>query len=172
MTNNSDLMNIGTVLIIASSFLLPTSPLLAQSASKDSNSEQAKFYSSEKIEWKDGPPALPRGAKVAVLEGDPAKEGPFVMRLLFPDGYHIPAHTHPKIERVTVISGALYLAMGDKLDRSAAQKLSTGTYGFWPAGMKHAAWADETVIQVHGIGPWTINYVNPADDPRNANKSL
>jgi len=166
-------MNIGTISIITWSFLLPTSSLLAQSASKDSHSEQAKFYSSEKIEWKDGPPALPRGAKVALLEGDPAKEGPFVMRLLFPDGYHIPAHTHPKTERVTVISGALYLAMGDKLDRSAAQKLSTGTYGFWPAGMKHAAWADsETVIQVHGIGPWTINYVNPADDPRNAKKSL
>jgi quercetin dioxygenase-like cupin family protein len=166
-------MNIATVSIIAWSVLLPTSSLLAQSAPNDSQSEQPKFYSSEKIEWKDGPPALPRGAKVAVLEGDPAKEGPFVMRLLFPDGYHIPAHTHPKTERVTVISGALYLAMGDKLDRSAAQKLSTGTYGFWPAGMKHAAWANsETVIQVHGIGPWTINYVNPADDPRNAKKSL
>ena len=166
-------MNIGTVSIIALSFLLPTSSLLAQSAPKDSHSEQAKFYSSENIEWKNGPPALPRGAKVAVLEGDPAKEGPFVMRLLVPDGYHIPAHTHPKTERVTVISGVLYLAMGDKLHRSAAQKLSTGTYGFWPAGMKHAAWADsETVIQVHGVGPWTINYVNPADDPRNANKSL
>ena len=166
-------MNIGTVSIIALSFFLPTSSLVAQSAPKDSHSEQAKFFSSENIEWKNGPPALPRGAKVAVLEGDPAKEGPFVMRLLFPDGYHIPAHTHPKTERVTVISGVLYLAMGDKLDRSAAQKLSTGTYGFWPAGMKHAAWADsETVIQVHGVGPWTINYVNPADDPRNANKSL
>ena len=165
-------MNIGTVSIIACSFLLPTSSLLAQSESKDSYSEQAKFYPSEKIEWKDGPPALPKGAKVVLLEGDPTKEGPFVMRLLFPSGYHIPAHTHPKTERVTVISGALYLAMGDKLDRSAAQKLSPGTYGFWPAGMRHAAWTDsETVIQLHGVGPWVINYVNPGDDPRNANKS-
>jgi quercetin dioxygenase-like cupin family protein len=166
-------MNIGTVSIIAYSLLLPTSSLLAQSESKDSYSEQAKFYPSEKIEWKDGPPALPKGAKVALLEGDPTKEGAFVMRLLFPGGYHVPAHTHPKTERVTVISGALYLAMGDKLDRSAAQKLSPGTYGFWPAGMKHAAWVDsETVIQLHGIGPWVINYLNPADDPRNANKTL
>src|SRR5205809_6546631 len=139
---------------------------------EESHSEQAKFYSSDKIEWKDGPPALPTGAKVALLEGDPSKEGPFVMRLLFAGGYHIPAHTHPKTERVTVISGFFYLAMGDKLDHSAAQRLATGTYGFWPAGMKHAAWADsETVIQVHGIGPWIINYSNPADDPRNANKS-
>jgi quercetin dioxygenase-like cupin family protein len=170
---NPDLMNIGTVSIIAWSCLLPASLLLAQSPSKDAHPEQAKFYSSEKIEWKDGPPLLPTGAKVALLEGDPAKEAPFVMRLLFPAGYHIPPHTHPKTERVTVISGALYLAMGDNLDRSTAQKLSTGTYGFWPAGMKHAAWAEsETAIQVHGIGPWIINYVNPADDPRNAKKSL
>jgi len=166
-------MNLATVSIIVWSCLVPASSLLAQSASKNSHSEQAKFYSSENIEWKDGPPALPAGAKVAVLEGDPAKEGPFVMRLLVPDGYHIPPHTHPKTERVTVMSGAFYLAMGDKLDRSAAQKLATGTYGFWPAGMKHAAWAEgETVIQLHGKGPWMINYVNPADDPRNAKKSL
>jgi quercetin dioxygenase-like cupin family protein len=165
-------MNIATVSIIALSCLLPASSLLAQSASKDSHSEQAKFYSPEKIEWKDGPASLPAGAKVAVLEGDPAKEGPFVMRLLVPDGYRIPPHMHPKTERATVISGVFYLAMGDNLDRSAAQKLTTGTYGFWPAGMKHAAWAEgETVVQLHGIGPWMINYVNPADDPRNAKKS-
>ena len=95
------------------------------------------------------------------------------MRLRFPSGYHIPPHTHRKTERVTVLSGALYLAMGDKLDRSSAQMLAAGTYGFWPAGMKHAAWADsETVIQLHGIGPWTIKYLNPADDPRTEKKPL
>ena len=166
-------MNIGIFLVIAIANLLPASNMLAQAPSKDSSSEQAKFYSSENIEWKDGPAALPRGSKVAVLEGDPAKEGPFVMRLHFPGGYYIPPHTHPKTERVTVLSGALYLAMGDKLDRSSAQMLAAGTYGFWPAGMKHAAWADsETVIQLHGIGPWAIKYVNPADDPRTGKKPL
>jgi quercetin dioxygenase-like cupin family protein len=166
-------MNIGMFLIIAMTCFLPASNVLAQPPPKDSSSEPAKFYSFESVEWKDGPAALPRGSKVAVLEGDPAKEGPFVMRLRFPSGYHIPPHTHPKTERVTVLSGALYLAMGDKLDRSSAQMLAAGTYGFWPAGMKHAAWADsETVIQLHGIGPWTIKYLNPADDPRTEKKPL
>jgi quercetin dioxygenase-like cupin family protein len=166
-------MNIGTFLVIALSCLLPASNLLAQAPSKDSSFEQAKFYSPENIEWKDGPAALPSGSRVAVLEGDPAKEGPFVMRLLFPGGYRIPPHTHPKTERVTVLSGTFYLAMGNKLDRASAQKLAAGTYAFWPAEMKHAAWADsETVIQLHGIGPWTINYLNPADDPRTTKKSL
>ena len=108
---------------------------------------------------------------MAVLEGDPTKEDPFLVRFQFPDGYHIAPHTHPKTERVTVISGNLYLATGETLDRNSAKKLPAGSFGYWPAGMKHAAWSEgETVIQLHGIGPWQINYVNPADDPRNAKK--
>src|SRR4029453_5246826 len=130
-----------------------------------------RLYPATTIEWKAGPSSLPTGAKMAALEGDPTKEGPFVMRLQFPDGYHIPPHTHPKTERVTVVSGTMFLATGENLDRSAAKTLPAGTYGFWPAGMKHAAWFDGgTVIQLHGVGPWQINYLNPADDPRKAKK--
>ena len=148
-------------------FGLPLTRLAAQPA----QSLDMGFYGPETIEWKAGPAAIPPGAKMAVLEGDPTKEGPFVVRFQFPEGYHIPPHTHPKTERVMVISGTLFLAMGENLDRSAAKTLTAGTYGFWPAGMKHTAWSQgETVIQLHGIGPWQINYVNPADDPRNAKK--
>jgi quercetin dioxygenase-like cupin family protein len=155
-------------------FVLAVSParLAGQPSTETAHSAELGLYAPEKIEWKAGPPSLPAGAKMALLEGDPTKEGPFVMRLQFPDGYHIPPHTHPKTERVTVISGAFYLAMGEKLDRSDAKKLPAGSFGFWPAGMKHTAWAEgETVLQLHGIGPWQINYLNPADDPRNAKKS-
>jgi len=141
-------------------------------SAEDMQSTDMRLYPPTTIEWKEGPAALPSRAKVVVLEGDPMKEGPFVIRLQFPDGYHIPPHTHPKTERVTVISGALYLATGEALDRNSAKKLPAGSYGFWPAGMKHTAWSEgETVIQLHGSGPWQINYVNPADDPRNAKKS-
>jgi quercetin dioxygenase-like cupin family protein len=76
------------------------------------------FYGAETIEWKAGSAAIPPGAKMAVLEGDPTKEGPFVVRFQFHEGYHIPPHTHPKTERVTVISGTLFLAMGENLDRN------------------------------------------------------
>jgi quercetin dioxygenase-like cupin family protein len=159
-------------LIAVCGIALPMTRLAGQSAAEPAHSPEAGFYAPERIEWKPGPPSLPPGAKMAVLEGDPTKEGPFVMRLQAPDGYHIPPHTHPKTERVTVISGTLLLAMGDNLDRSAAKTLPAGTYGFWPAGMKHTGWFDgATIIQIHGIGPWQINYVNPADDPRNAKKS-
>jgi len=120
------------------------------------------------MKWHDGPPSLPRGAKVALLEGDPAKAGPFVLRVKMPDGYRVPPHTHPKTERVTVLSGEFYIGMGEKFDEKAAKLMAAGSYGHWPAGMKHFAWVKgETVIQLHGTGPWSIQYVNPDDDPRN-----
>jgi hypothetical protein len=122
----------------------------------------------DKIEWNDGPPSLPKGAKVAVLEGDPSKEGPFVFRVKVPDGYRIPPHTHPKMERVTVISGTFNIGMGDKFDTAATDAMPAGTYGYWEPEMKHFVWIKgETVVQFHGVGPWSIKYVNPADDPRN-----
>jgi rhodanese-related sulfurtransferase/quercetin dioxygenase-like cupin family protein len=130
----------------------------------------ASLYPADKINWKPGPPSLPPGASIAVLEGDPTKEGPFVFRVKVPDGYRIPPHTHPKTERVTVISGTFNIGMGDTFDTNKTQAMPTGTYGHWPAGMHHFVWAKgETVVQFHGDGPWTINYLNPADDPRNAN---
>jgi quercetin dioxygenase-like cupin family protein len=151
---------------------VPVARLSGQSSAEPGRSQDMGFNVPATIEWKAGPPSLPTGAKFAVLEGDPTKEGPFVMRLQMPAGYHIPPHTHPKTERVTVISGTMFLAMGENLDRSAAKTLPADTYAFWPAGMKHAAWfGGDTVIQLHGIGPWQINYLNPADDPRNAKKS-
>ena len=123
------------------------------------------------IKWIDGPGSLAAGAKLAVLEGDPAKEGPFVMRLRLPDGFKIQPHWHAKVERVTVLSGVFNLGMGEKFDQAVTRAMPAGTFGYWAEGMRHFAWAKgETVLQLHGIGPWTITYVNPADDPRNAKK--
>ncbi len=130
--------------------------------------EGMKLNRPDQLVWKDGPPSLPKGAKISVLEGDPGKEGPFVFRVKVPDGYRIPVHTHPKTERVTVIEGTFNIGMGDKFDESATHSMPVGTYGFWKAGMKHFVWAKgETVVQFHGEGPWSIVYVNPTEDPRN-----
>jgi quercetin dioxygenase-like cupin family protein len=119
------------------------------------------------IVWKAGPPSLPPGTHYAVLEGDPTREGPFTMRIKAPDGYRIPPHTHPRVERVTVIQGSFNLGMGRIFDLKATREMPAGTYGYWPAGMEHFAWAKgETIVQLHGMGPWVINYINPADDPR------
>jgi quercetin dioxygenase-like cupin family protein len=161
-----------TILSSALVMLLALGFSLTCSSAEETQSVDMRLYPPTAIEWKAGPAALPTGARMAVLEGDPTKEGPFVVRFQFPEGYHVLPHTHPKTERVTVISGVLYLATGEALDRSSAKKLPAGSFGYWPAGMKHTAWSEgETIIQLHGIGPWQINYVNPADDPRNAKKS-
>ncbi|HEY3661430.1 MAG TPA: cupin domain-containing protein [Candidatus Udaeobacter sp.] len=160
-------INLASVILFLVATLFDNTCLVAE----DMQSADMRLYPAETIAWKAGPASLPAGAKMAVLEGDPTKEGSFVVRFQFPDGYYVAPHTHPKTERVTVISGTLYLATGQALDRNGAKKLPVGSFGYWPAGMKHAGWSEgETVIQLHGVGPWQINYVNPADDPRNGKK--
>ena len=129
------------------------------------------IHTPSSIKWQKGPASIPAGAKLAILEGDPAKEGPFVIRLFLPDGYRLPPHTHPKPERLTVISGTFNIGMGDKFDATKGKPMPAGTFGTWPPGMKHFVWAKgDTVVQLHGMGPWTIEYLNPADDPRKVSK--
>jgi ChrR-like protein with cupin domain len=119
------------------------------------------------LKWIDGPPGLPAGAKIAVIAGDPSKPGPYVLRARMPDGYKIPPHWHPTTENVTVLSGTLHMGKGEKFDAQAAEALSAGGFASMPRGMRHFAYtSSETIIQIHGIGPFEITYVNPADDPR------
>lgn len=119
------------------------------------------------IEWAAAPDFVPEGAQIAVLSGDPSKDGLYVVRLKMPAGYQIPAHNHPTAEMVTVISGDFHLGMGDRLDEAKGLLLTAGDYAEAPAKMNHYAWASSpTVVQVHGQGPFAITYVDPADDPR------
>ena len=119
------------------------------------------------LKWSAAPPSLPKGAQMAVLAGDPTKEGLFTVRLKTPAGYKIPLHTHPMDEIVTVISGNCAFTMGSA---SAAPKiLPAGGFVVMPAGMQHsAAMEGEAIVQVTAQGPFVINYVNPADDPQKA----
>lgn len=119
------------------------------------------------LKWEEGPDSLPAGAKVARVEGDPKKEGPYTMRLKLPANYRIPPHWHPQDEHVTVIYGKFYIGMGDRFDESTAKEIPAGGFGMLP--MRHAHYAftrEETVIQLHGQGPWGIEYIEPQDDPR------
>jgi quercetin dioxygenase-like cupin family protein len=137
------------------------------SAARAHDEKDHLVVSPEGVKWVDAPPSLPPGAKVAVLEGDPTKEGHFVMRAKLPDGYRIMPHTHPKDERVTVLSGTLQMGTGDRYDEKATKPMAAGSYGRMGAGVRHFAYArGETIIQVHGQGPWVVEYVNPNDDPR------
>ena len=119
------------------------------------------------VSWGDAPAFLPAGAKLAVLDGNPMAGGLFTIRLKMPDGYVIPPHSHPTDEHVTVLQGNIMVGMGDKFDESMMNKSSEGTFANIPAGMHHYAKTDgETILQIHGMGPFKIRYVNKADDPR------
>jgi quercetin dioxygenase-like cupin family protein len=123
------------------------------------------------IHWGDAPPAFPPGAKMAVLQGDPSKGGVYTVRLKAKDGYKIPAHFHPTRENITVISGNFGIGMGDKLDEAQGTTLAAGGFASMPSQMHHYAWfKGDTEVQVHGVGPFTITYVNPKDDPRKGGK--
>ena len=123
------------------------------------------------LKWSPAPAILPAGARLAVIEGDPGKPGEFTMRLWMPANYRIPPHFHPATEHVTVVQGTFFVGMGEKFDTRHGQRLPVGSFGALPAGMRHFAWTEgETIIQLHGVGPWSLSYVNPADDPTRKSK--
>ena len=151
-----------------------TAGLLAGAAAAQDHSAHPAHHSfvpPGQVKWGAGPASLPPGAQASVLYGDPAKEGPFSLRLKLPAGYRIAPHTHPKPEMVTVISGMFNVGMGANANRAAARALGAGGFVGMDPGMQHYAFIDRpTEIQLNSTGPWSISYVNPADDPRRLSK--
>jgi quercetin dioxygenase-like cupin family protein len=128
--------------------------------------DEATMATPADMAWADGPPVLPPGARIAVLSGNPQKEGPFVFRLKFPEGYEIPAHTHSIAEIVTVMSGTLNFGHGEVFDRAGTMAVPAGSFAVIPAKHPHFIWTDEdVVVQIHGNGPFDIRYITPQDDP-------
>jgi hypothetical protein len=112
--------------------------------------------------------SLPPGAKVAVIEGDPNKEGMVTIRVKLPPNYRVAPHYHSTVERSTIMSGTLNIGMGEKFDAQKTSAMPPGTVLLMPPKMAHFAWTrDEVIFQLNVMGPWTVTYVNPADDPRN-----
>jgi quercetin dioxygenase-like cupin family protein len=118
------------------------------------------------LKWVE-PATLP-GARLAVVQGDPSKEGLFVYRLRMPAQYKIPPHFHKASENVTVLAGTFSIGLGEKFDQGSGEELPVGGFVSIPPKHPHYAWAgaQETVVQVHGVGPTDLTFVNPADDPR------
>lgn len=153
-------------MIVAALALAPTASS-AKDTSKQSaaGKKTATFTKADELKWGEAPPDLPKGGELAVLYGDPSKKGPFAIRLKAPDGYKIAPHWHTQDEQLTVLAGTLKLHMGDTWD-SPSHELDPGSFHFLPGKMRHAAEAKgETVVQINGMGPFDIHYVNPADNP-------
>jgi quercetin dioxygenase-like cupin family protein len=123
--------------------------------------------SGDAIKWGAAPPSLPPGAQAAVVLGSPAKEGLFVLYLKFPAGFVVPPHRHSKDELVTVISGNFVITAAEKVDRPSIKALPAGSFFHLPAGTAHYAVAEtESVVQLSGMGPFDVTYIDPKDDPR------
>jgi quercetin dioxygenase-like cupin family protein len=126
---------------------------------------EAVFVNPDELKWGDPPPQFPKGGQLAILHGDPSKKGAFALRFKMPDGYRIAPHWHTQDEQLTIVSGKLMLHMGDTMD-TPSHELGVGAFHFLPGKMHHGAQADgETVVQINGMGPFDIHYLNPADDP-------
>jgi ChrR-like protein with cupin domain len=123
----------------------------------------------DKIKWVQFAPSIEYGS----VHGNCDKPGaPCVFQLRFAEGGKIPPHWHPVDENVTVISGTFMAGMGDSSDESKMMTLPVGTYVFMPRTMHHFAGTHGgATVQVHGVGPFKINYVNPADDPAKVAKA-
>jgi quercetin dioxygenase-like cupin family protein len=140
-------------------------PLVSPSVSAQGHPDHILVQPDE-LKWNDVP-SVPPGVKVAVIQGPMNEAKPFTVRLKFPANYELPAHYHPAIEHVTVLSGTFNMGAGDKLDKKQTTALPTGSVLIMPPKMKHYAWTDkETIVQLTGTGPWGITYVDPKDDPR------
>ena len=150
--------------------------LAAQDARKSSGQNDAGMSHSiivpDAVKWGPAPPFMPPGVQIAVMLGDPAKKGIFIIRGKMPDGYTIPPHWHNTRENVTVLSGTFNVGMGDKLDKSVGQALTPGGFFSAPPRMSHFAWATgETVVEVTGMGPLDFKYVDSKDDPSKTAKT-
>lgn len=127
----------------------------------------AKTHHASTLKWMDAPPGLPSGAQMAVVSGDPTKKGRFVAELKMPVDYAVPAHWHPTTETVKVLSGKIGYGMSDKLDEAKAKHLTAGRSVVMKAKMHHWVFASgPATVQVSGMGPFQITYVDPKDDPR------
>ena len=149
--------------------LIPALALTLSASAQDAGASGAHvMVKASDTKWGDGPAFLPKGVQAAVLYGDPAKSGPFAIRLKAPAGGKIPRHWHPTDEQVTIIEGDFHLAM-DEGAKAHDADFGAGDYVNLPAKMQHeASTKGGAVVQVNGMGPFQINYVDPKDDPRNA----
>jgi quercetin dioxygenase-like cupin family protein len=129
-------------------------------AAQSSASAQAELL------WAPVPGLFPRGARMALVGGDPFKAAPLTVLLAMPDGYRMPPHFHPADEHVEVKQGTFLVGTGDKFDLKQAVRMEVGDTGTAPAGGHHFAMAQgATVVSVTMMGPYVMTYVRPADEP-------
>ncbi len=123
----------------------------------------------EDIDWQPFP-SFPPLARLAVVVGDPTKPGMYTIRVKLPAGVKLMPHRHPEDRVYTVISGVFYIGRGEQFDAEKLHAYPPGAVVVLPGDTPHFHWAKsgEYVTQVSALGPLGLEYLDPADDPRNA----
>lgn len=131
--------------------------------------DQAVFRSvlPKEIDWQPFA-AFPPSARLAVVVGDPSRSGPYVVRVKVPTGVKLMPHRHQEDRVYTVLSGVFYIGRGDTFDEGKLQAYPPGSVIVLPGGTAHFHWAKsgQYITQVTAIGPISLEYVDPEDDPR------
>ena len=165
--NSSRITAVALIVVVASAITNAQAPAKQPPKPAGHPPAHAPMVNASELKWGAAPPAFNAGAQMAVVDGDPTKPGPFVIRAKFPAGFKVMPHWHPTDENVTVISGTLIAGMGEKWDDAAMKTFTAGGFARMPKKTPHYVQAKEdTVVQVHAAGPFTLTYVNPNDDPR------
>ena len=124
--------------------------------------EDTLRYWSDKVDWREAGPNLPKGTKIAVLEGNPKESGMFTIRLKTPKNMILAVHQHPGPERVTILEGEIYVGFGEKFNKDIATQFVQGSFYVNPANESHYVYTKnhEAIIQITGMGPWKVIYEN------------
>ena len=122
----------------------------------------------EDLDWEPFP-AFPPSARLAVVVGQTSEPAPYVVRVKLPSGVKLMPHRHHEDRVYTVMSGVFYIGLGEEFDEEKLQAFAPGAVIVQPGGTAHFHWAKsgEYVTQVTAIGPISLDYVHPEDDPRN-----
>jgi quercetin dioxygenase-like cupin family protein len=121
----------------------------------------------DEVQWKPFP-AFPPEVRLAVLVGDPALPGPYVIRVRLPSGIKLMPHKHPEDRIYTVLSGVFFIGLGEEFDETKLVAHPPGSVVVLPGNQPHFHWArsGDYVTQVNATGPLGLVYVDPTNDPR------
>lgn len=138
--------------------MIAGSTTIAGAESGPADSHGQIIARADAMEFGPCPPAIPFDCGMAVLEGSPATEGLFTMRLRTTEPWVMPPHSHPRHERVTVLSGNISVGFGPVVDKSAGESFAEGDYYVNPPDAIHYVWTEGPVeIQITGMGPWEVH---------------
>lgn len=156
-----NLKQMGSIAVVALGMTLITPGIYGQAKDENSAMQSHEIVRRADLTWM----PIMKGCSLAKVSGDPDTEGsPFVVRIRCNAGSRIPAHWHPTDENLTVLKGTFMVGAGEKFDMAPMKTMEPGDFMSVPKDMRHYALSKTaSVVQLHGTGPFKVNWVNPSE---------